>query len=95
MRQVSVTELKNKLSQYLRLVKTGETIEVLERNVPIARLEGIGDEGAPGDAALERLIREGIVTRARRKPAKGGLRTPPIPCTGDVVRTLIEERGRD
>jgi prevent-host-death family protein len=95
MRQVSVTELKNRLSQYLRLVRRGETIEVLERSVPVARLSGIGEDHATGDGGLERLLRDGIVTRARRKAGKSWLKEPPVPCRGDVVRTLIEERGRD
>ena len=95
MRQVSVTELKNRLSQYLRLVRKGETIEVLERSVPIARLQGIGEDTMAGDAQLGRLVRDGVVTRAKRKPGKGALKNSPVPCRADVVRVLIEERGRD
>jgi prevent-host-death family protein len=95
MRQVSVTELKNKLSQYLRLVKRGETIEVLERSIPIARLEGIGSGSELGDAELDRLLRDGIVTRAKRKAGKGKLKTAPVPCRADAVQVLIVERGRD
>lgn len=95
MRQVSVTDLKNKLSQYLRLVRKGEVIEVLDRSVPVARLEGIGDEARSGDARLGQLLRDGIVTRAKRKPPRGGLKNLPVPCRGDAVKALIEERGRD
>ena len=95
MRQVSVTELKNKLSQYLRIVKRGETIEVLERSIPVARLQGIEPDATQGGGRLERLLRDGIVTRAKRKPGKGKLKTPPVPCRADVVQVLIEERGRN
>ena len=91
MTQVSVTELKNRLSAYLRLVKKGRTIEVLERSVPIARIEPVATRSA--DALLAQLAREGIVARARRKPRKGFFRKPPIPCRGDAVKVLIEERG--
>ena len=70
MRQVSVTELKNKLSQYLRLVKKGETIEVLEHSIPVAHIQGVPDEAGGGDGRLERLIREGVVTRGRKKPGR-------------------------
>ena len=95
MRQVSVTELKNKLSQYLRLARKGEIIEVLDRSVPIARLQGLAEYAIPGDAQLGRLLRDGIVTRAKRKPGRGKLKSQPIPCRVDVVQVLIEERGRD
>ena len=93
MRQVSVTELKNKLSQYLRLVKQGETVEILERAVPVARLQRIDQGAGSPDGVLDRLLRDGVVTRAQRKARR--LQSPPVPCKGDAVRTLIEERGRD
>jgi antitoxin (DNA-binding transcriptional repressor) of toxin-antitoxin stability system len=92
MKQVSVTELKNQLSRYLRLVKQGVTVEVLERSVPIARLEALRDPGRRGSADLEGLVRDGIVARAARKPRSGRL-PPPVRARGDAVRALIEERG--
>jgi len=93
MKQVTVTELKNKLSQYLRLVKRGETVEVLHHSVPIARLTGIVKDASSDDALLERLVRDGIVTRPKRKPSRAWLKLQPIPCKGDAVRTLVEQRG--
>jgi prevent-host-death family protein len=63
MKQVSVTQLKNQLSRYLRLVKRGECIEILERNTPIARLVGV-QEPPSWDSHLERLRRDGIVIPA-------------------------------
>lgn len=38
MKHVAISELKSKLSQYLRLVKSGEEIEIQERGIPIAHL---------------------------------------------------------
>ena len=93
MRQVTVTELKNKLSQYLRLVKRGETLEVLERSIPIARIEGIEHTTSSDDALLAQLIRDGIVSRPKQKPSIAWLKTPPLPCKGDAVRVLVEQRG--
>lgn len=93
MKQVTITELKNKLSKYLRLVKRGETVEVLEHSVPIARLQGIDRYQAGEDAVLDQLIREGIVTPAKRKPTKAWLEHRPIKCKGDALRILIEQRG--
>lgn len=90
--RVSITELKNKLSSYLRLVCEGEVIEITDRSVPVARLEAIKST-AGDDAVRERLIRDGIVAPARAKPKRALLDTPPVPCRGDAVRALIEERG--
>ena len=93
MKQVSVTELKNQLSRYLRLVKRGETIEILERSVPIARLEGMRGGGGTADGHLERLRRDGLIHPARRPPRTDLLKEAPIPCRGDAVRAVIDERG--
>jgi len=93
MRRVSVTELKNKLSQYLRLVKRGEVIEICDRKVPIARIESLGHVAAGHEDRLNRLVKDGVVTRAKDAGGDDPLRLPPIPCAADPVKALIEERG--
>ncbi len=91
MKRVSVSELKNRLSHFLRLVKRGESVEVLERSVPIARIEAVTAASRSEDH-LERLIREGIVTRAKKGPPKVVIGFKPVPCKADVVKMLIEDR---
>ncbi len=94
MKQVSITELKNKLSEYLRLVKKGETIEIVERNVPIARIEGVARAGSRRDIDVEDLERRGILKRPQKKWDPDFLKNrPPTPCSVDVVKILIEQRG--
>lgn len=94
MKRVSVTDLKNKLSEYLRLVKKGETVEIVERNVPIARIEGVKRTKDWHDAVLEDLERRGIVRPPQEEPDPHFLKNrPPTPCSVDVVKILIEERG--
>lgn len=41
MKIAAVSELKAKLARYLRMVKSGEDVEIHERGVPIARLSRI------------------------------------------------------
>jgi prevent-host-death family protein len=93
MKKVTVTVLKNKLSYYLRQVKHGESIEILERSVPIARLEPISGKRDAGDGLLRRLIRDGIVTPGRESRAEEFLKKPPVKSKLDPVKILIEERG--
>lgn len=93
MKRVSVTELKNQLSRYLRLVKRGETIEIMERSVPVARVYAVPPAAIDHDAHMQRLIRDGIVTPAKRKPSLDFLKYPPVPCSVDAVQVLIEQRG--
>lgn len=88
----SVTDLKNGLSRYLRLVKQGEIIEILDHSVPVARLHGL-PELLANEEELESLIRDGILSQAPGRPRLDLLTEPPVPCRGDVAKVLIEERG--
>jgi prevent-host-death family protein len=91
--KATVTDLKNRLSHYLRLVKQGESIEVHDRSVPIARIQGIPPPSGRDRAQLERLLNDGVVSPAARKPVRGFLENPPVECRTDPVKVLIEERG--
>ena len=86
MKQVRIAELKARLSEYLRAVRRGETVAVLDRETPIAQIIPI-----PGPVRGRPALRV-------RKPAPG---TPPpnrVPLPKpaklnvDVVQCLLEER---
>ena len=93
MKRVSITELKNRLSHYLRLVKGGETIELVDRKVPVARLSGVAKAEGNDEALLLRLRRDGLITSPPGKPYKRFLDSPAVACRADAVAILIEERG--
>ena len=82
MKQVRVAELKARLSEYLRAVRGGQTIAVLDRDTPIAQIVPIHDRS----------------TLRIRKPAPGTppLRRVPLPKPAsldiDVVELLLDER---
>ena len=82
MRTVRIAELKARLSEYLRAVRAGETISVLDRDTP---------------AALIVPVRERARLKVR-KPAPGTPapnRVPlpkPLKLDIDVVEVLLEER---
>ena len=82
MRQVRIAELKARLSEYLRAVRRGESIAVLDRETPVAQIVPIRDRSA---------LRV-------RKPAPGTPppnRVPllkPVKLGVDIVRVLLEER---
>jgi prevent-host-death family protein len=69
--QVGVRELRQRASELLRLVESGETIEITDRGRPVALLAPL-PEGSP----LERLRAAGEVS-----PATGDLDDlpPPLP----------------
>jgi len=82
MRQVRIAELKAKLSEYLRAVRRGETIAILDRETPVAQIVPIRAQS----------------TLRVRKPAPGTpppnrIRLPkPAKLSMDVVELLLEER---
>ena len=80
MSRVGVADLKAHLSQYLRKVRRGHVVTVLDRDTPIARIVPYGLE-----TPLE-------VRRATRKPRS--LRLPPRPATPtDSLSVLLKDRA--
>jgi len=84
MTHVKIAELKARLSEYLRTVRGGETITVLDRETPVAQI-------IP--------VRERAALRVR-KPAPGApplnrVRLPkPAKLKVDIVELLLDERQR-
>jgi prevent-host-death family protein len=46
MKQVRIAELKARLSEYLRAVRRGETISVLDRDTPVAEIVPVRERSA-------------------------------------------------
>ena len=63
MKTASVTELKAQLAHYLRMVRRGTEVQVLERGVPIARLVGIKPAAGSDTERIERLAKAGVLRR--------------------------------
>lgn len=86
MRRVGIADLKAHLSGYLRTVKKGETLLVVERGTPVARMVPVGD------------LRGGVVTRPPTRDlasVKQMLkRLPPLELPVDSVAILLEDRKR-
>jgi prevent-host-death family protein len=63
MTRVSVSELKAQLSKYLREVRRGGEVQILDRGVPVAMLVAIpaSQKREPDDERRARLIREGVL----------------------------------
>lgn len=57
----SITEAKNKLSAYLDRVRAGESVLIVDRGVPVARIDPVKSE----DARIARLERAGILRPPR------------------------------
>jgi prevent-host-death family protein len=93
-RTVSVVELKAKLSEQLRQVKSGHELIVTERGIPVARMLPL-DDGERRSTRRLRLTRSGALKPGRGKlPAT--LKRPPVGPEHDgkaVVDALLAERN--
>jgi antitoxin (DNA-binding transcriptional repressor) of toxin-antitoxin stability system len=94
MRTVGIRELKNRLSEYLRLVRRGEQVLVTDRGVVIAELRQPGRAAAdvPYPALLERAERGTARLGAPNRPDLYPELEPALP-EGEGARLLDEERG--
>jgi antitoxin (DNA-binding transcriptional repressor) of toxin-antitoxin stability system len=92
MRCVGVKLLKNKLSEYLRLVAAGETVLVTDRDRVIAELSPPreGRSALGSDAVLAEAVRKGWLT-----PAPLVLKSPPPRLPVERLAKLLEELEAD
>ncbi len=90
----TITEAKNRLSALIDHVRAGDSVLILDRGIPVARLESAVSTVPDADGRLARLQRQGAVRPARGSTARDLLsETPPSPRSGaSAVRALLDER---
>jgi prevent-host-death family protein len=80
MKQVRIAELKARLSEYLRTVRRGETVTVLDRDTPVARIVPIHQPGLR------------VRKPAPSAPRPNRIHPPPSDIKLEVLELLLEER---
>ncbi len=94
--RASISEAKNRLSHFVRLVRGGEDVEIVDRGTPVARLVHLSKSAETEKQAawIEEAESLGLITRAQdRDPF------PPdffdknkMPAAKGVLQALLEER---
>ena len=94
--RASISETKNRLSHFIRLVRGGEEVEIMNRETPVARIVHVSKSPGPEKDTL-------LITEAERL----GLVTPPsdkkgfppdffdkekMPAGKKLLQALLEER---
>ena len=84
---VAITELRSNLRTWVDRARAGDAVVVTERGVPVARLVAV-------DAAtvIERLERDGVVSRPKRKKRLKATGRPRVHATGPVSDLISELR---
>ena len=97
MRAVGIREVKNKLSEYLRLVAEGETVLVTDRGRVVAQLApppAFAPPEVSEDEALRRLAAAGKIRLPRgRVPSPGAGPVTELPEGVDLDALLADVRS--
>ncbi len=93
MKTATITEAKNGLSALIDRVRAGETVILLDRGVPVARLEPVTTLVDPV-GRIRRLERSGALRAGDGSSPLAVLQTSPPPLTSgtSAVAALLEER---
>lgn len=91
MEKATISELKNRLSEYLKKVRAGHSVLIFDREQPIARLERVTGE-AQGEGRLARLERAGLLRRAKAEAPLKLLRGAVPKPRRSVTQALLAER---
>ena len=97
----TISQVRNGLSAYLRRVKAGETVLILDRKTPVARIVPLTNRAvspSPSShedlARIERLIVEGVATRESDAGALEALRElgESWPAGRGLLGALLDDR---
>ncbi|OGV69423.1 MAG: hypothetical protein A2269_00880 [Lentisphaerae bacterium RIFOXYA12_FULL_60_10] len=97
MNKANISYTRNNLSKLLACVREGESVLIVDRERPIARLEPV-DEGtgrSEGFPLREDLVRRGLICPARTRLDIKRLKAIPLPSTtggGDILDSLLADR---
>ena len=98
MNKANISYTRNHLSEMLSRVREGETILIVDRQQPVARLEPVAGLSARGIPWQADLVRRGLVRPARGHldvKALGALTLPTPRGGGDILDALLAEREED
>jgi prevent-host-death family protein len=99
MRVVGIRDLKNRLSEYLRLVEDGEVVLVTNRDRVVAalgpppRYQRVVEESEL--EALDRLARSGLLRLATGDPPSASEPPLPSPLEDLDLQAILDETRRD
>lgn len=98
MKSVGIKHLKARLSHYVRMARSGELILVSDRDEVVAELGPVRHQVPdPGSlsSTLERLAREGQVTRAGEPKGGWSWSAPALGMPPETAASLLDDLRKD
>jgi antitoxin (DNA-binding transcriptional repressor) of toxin-antitoxin stability system len=98
MRAVGIKELKNKLSEYVRIAASGEPVLVTDRGRVVAELKAPQPQtpASPpmttAEAKWAELVRRGLVRPALHATHKPPPKPPPVATWAELAEELARDR---
>jgi antitoxin (DNA-binding transcriptional repressor) of toxin-antitoxin stability system len=95
MKKANISYTRNHLSEMISQVREGETILIVDRQRPVARLEPVGGAASRDVPWQADLVRRGLVRLARARldvKALGALRMAVPNEDADILAALLDER---
>jgi len=95
MNRANISYTRNHFSEMIARVREGESILIVDRQNPIARLEPVSDAGGENPCRLDDLARRGLVRPARNRIDLRALRAWPRPRPeeqGGILKSLLADR---
>lgn len=90
----TITEAKNSLSALIDQVRAGESVLIVDRGAPVARLESAAVGGDDDDGRLARLERAGLIRRGSGHVPQEILDGPTVSVAGATVSEALTEERR-
>lgn len=95
MNKANISYTRNHLSEMLARVREGESLLIMDRQQPVARLEPVVGPAAHNSPWQADLVRRGLVRPARGRLDAKTLGALPLPVPqdgGDILDALLAER---
>jgi len=95
MNKANISYTRNHLSEMLARVREGETILIVDRQLPVARLEPVAGNSTQGLPWQVDLARRGLVRSAHGRLNAKTFSALPLPAAkggGDILAALLAER---
>lgn len=95
MQSAGIKALKNRLSEYVRVAASGETVLVTDRGRVVAELvpPRVRADAPPDVQRLGELARQGLLVPAKVSPRARLPRRKPLAKLADVLRELDDSRA--
>lgn len=94
MRSVGIKVLNSKLSEYVRLAASGETVLVTDRDLVVAELGPLRETRSSvlADAFLAEAVRSGVLAPPTLAGSGPPPRPAPVACLDEIMAELDESR---